>query len=57
MNQMFQVNAKLEIEGYTLMKMWLKKKQTEVALLTVSKVTGGAANKLSKIKVVRLLIA
>ena len=45
MNQMFQVNAKLEVEGYTLMKMWLKKKQTEVALLTVSKVTGGAANK------------
>uniref|UniRef100_A0A1D1YKV3 60S ribosomal protein L35 n=1 Tax=Anthurium amnicola TaxID=1678845 RepID=A0A1D1YKV3_9ARAE len=35
----------------------LKELKTELALLRVAKVTGGAPNKLSKIKVVRLSIA
>ncbi|CAA6673079.1 unnamed protein product [Spirodela intermedia] len=35
----------------------LKELKTELSLLRVAKVTGGAPNKLSKIKVVRLSIA
>ncbi|KAG6422920.1 hypothetical protein SASPL_113302 [Salvia splendens] len=47
----------LRLKNKTELQAQLKDLKAELALLRVAKVTGGAPNKLSKIKVVRLSIA